>query len=173
MASGFAIVKDALAAHRPEVRAKHWRESLRQQLGPNGEELHRILFELASGKAWMATLPDGRCSEPVLPSSDVRLRAAVFLHESLYGKAVPQTEIQKAEQEAKEFESIRALNDDELEREAARIIDARKVERLTATQPQLAEFVEVKQNLPESMDVRSDELAATIWAATPSEEQDT
>ena len=168
MSSGLAIIREALVKNRPEARAKSWRDDLRAQLGPNGEELHLILFKLAKGEAWMASLPDGRVSEPILPSSDVRLRAAVFLHETLYGKAVAQTEIQKAEHEAKEFEAIRALNDDELEREAMRIIDARKVSRLTAQQPELAEFTEVS----EPMTVRVDELAATIWAATPSEEQD-
>ena len=100
----FAIAVRAINDNAPANKARTWRDALRAQLGTNGERLHTILADLAEGKAWMAQLPDGRCSVPVLPSSDVRLRAAMFLHESLYGKAVAQTEIQKAELEAKDFE---------------------------------------------------------------------
>lgn len=156
----FSIVTAVLKenAHRP---SKTWREQLRAQLGPNGEALHVILADLAAGKAWMATLPNGQYSAPVLPSSDVRLRAAMFLHEALYGRAVPQTEIQKAELEAKEFESIRALNDEQLETEALRIIDARKTARLSAGPVQDAEYVE-------ELDIGG--LAEHIW--TSAEEPD-
>ncbi len=105
--------------------------------------MHEILADLAEGKAWMADLPDGRCSAPVLPSSDIRLRAIMFLHEALHGKAVAQTEIAKAEQEAKEFESIRALDDNTLEAEAFKILEARKVERRMLDQGStIAEYTE-------------------------------
>jgi hypothetical protein len=168
MSRAFAIIRDALVANsRPEVRVKSWRDSLRQRLGANGEKLHEILVDLAEGRAWMAELPGGLCSAPVLPSSDIRLRAAMFLQETLYGKAVAQTEIQRAELEAKEFESVRALTDDELELEAARILEARKVDKLSA-HPELAEFAEI---ITEPKELQPDELAATIWQSTLTEEQ--
>lgn len=161
MPSPFAIVSQALNESSPSGRAsRSWRDSLRMSLPV--DELHGILADLARGKAWMAELPDGRCSVPVLPSSDVRLRAAMFLHESLYGKAVAQTEIQKAELEAKEFEAVRALDDEQLETEALRIIEARRVNRLTAGPVTDAEF---------TVSERPFDIVATIWAATPSEEQ--
>lgn len=107
----------------------------------------------------MAELADGRCSAPVLPSSDIRLRAAMFLHESLYGKAVAQTEIQRAEQEAKEFEAVRALDDDALEAEAFRILEARKVAKLNAGASVDAEYTSEPT------------IADVIWSATLTQEQ--
>lgn len=123
------------------------------------DRLHDILSSLAEGKAWMAELADGRCSAPVLPSSDIRLRAAMFLHESLYGKAVAQTEIQRAEQEAKEFEAVRALDDDALEAEAFRILEARKVAKLNAGASVDAEYTSEPT------------IADVIWSATLTQEQ--
>jgi hypothetical protein len=153
----FAIVRQSLQENRP---GRSWRESLRARLP--ADKLHEILADLAEGKAWMAMLPDGRCSAPVMPSSDVRLRAATFLHEALYGKAVAQTEIQKAEQEAKEFEAIRALSDDELEAAASQVLEARRVERLTPGEMGTAEFVVEKELQPA-------DLARSIWESSTQE----
>lgn len=121
-------------------RPKNWREDLRQQT-KNGAELHRIMLSLARGEAWQASLPDGKISAPMIPSGDVRLRAAMFLEEQLFGKAVAQTEVTRAEQEAKELEAIRALTDDELAAEAERILEARRVPALTEGRITEAEYM--------------------------------
>lgn len=160
--SPFSVIEQALKENHPDIRQRTWRESLRRILP--ADRMHQILADFAEGKAWMAELPDGRCSAPVLPSSDVRLRAIMFLHEALYGKAVAQTEIQKAELEAKEFEAVRALNDDELELEAAKILEARKVRKLSAQNVTEAEFIEIPK--------REATVADRIWASTPTEEQE-
>ncbi len=159
MPSPFAIVAKALESSLAP-KSKSWRDSLRHRLPV--DKLHDILADLAEGRAWTIELADGLVSAPIVPSSDIRLRAAMFLHEALYGKAVAQTEIQKAELEAKEFESIRALDDDELEREALRILDARKVARLGASTD--AEYTEIP--------LTELDIALTIWLSTPSNEED-
>jgi len=164
MPSPFSIIKTAIDDSLGK-KPKSWRESLRRRLP--AERMHEILADLAEGKAWMAELPDGRCSAPVMPSSDVRLRAAMFLHEALYGKAVAQTEIQKAEQEAKEFEAIRALDDDELERRAADILEARRRAKLTAGPVTDAEFTVIPEK-----DEREISDVDRIWAAPLTEDQE-
>ena len=160
----FSIIRSALEQNLKASPLKHrtWRDSLRSRLPVDA--LHTILADLAEGRAWMAELPDGKCSVPVLPSSDVRLRAAMFLHEALYGKAVAQTEIQKAEAEAKDFEAVRALDDDQLEAEAAKILTARRVQRLSEGTTTEAEFIIEKDEQPS-------DLAARIWAADVTTEQ--
>ncbi len=150
----FTLVHTAL---KENLAPKSWRDSLRKRL--TVERLHDILANFAEGKAWMATLPDGRSTAPILPSSTDSLKAAMFLHEALHGKAVAQTEIIKAEQEAKDFEAVRALDDDALEAEAARIIQARKVQRLAAGQITDAEYVQ-----------EQDPLAMIVAAPIPEED---
>lgn len=167
MAGPFAIIKQSLQENLPEVRSRSWRASLRARL--SADAMHEILASFAEGKAWMAELPDGRCSAPMIPSSDVRLRAIMFLHEALYGKAVAQTEIQKAEQEAKEFEAVRALSDDELELEAAKVLEARRVEKLTAGTV-YTEYTVDPEPETEGKDLSVPELALRIWASPHSED---
>lgn len=152
-----AIVKRSLEQNMGKNRS--WRESLRARLPQ--DRLHDILADLAEGRAWMAELPNGQVSVPVLPSSDIRLRAAMFLHEALYGKAVAQTEIQKAEQEAKEFEAVRALDDDALEAEAFRIIEARQVARFSGGNFQEAEFTVE----PELIAEQPADWMAKVWTS--------
>lgn len=156
MPSPFAIVKQALEESRPDNR-KSWRDDLRKRLPMS--QLHDILADFAEGKPRVVMLADGRMSAPIQPSPDTQFRAAMFLHEALYGKAVAQTEIQKAEHEAKEFEAIRALNDDELELEAGKILEARRVAKLSAGQITEAEYVELPKPRHE------DDLLARIWAS--------
>ncbi len=123
------ILQDAL---RPVgLHKKNWREALRDETGQNGEKLWKKIAQLSQGDAISVQLPDGRMSIPVTPTPDVQLRASIALAEMGFGRAVLQTEIVQAEQEAKEFESVRALSDEELEREAALILDARRVPELT------------------------------------------
>jgi len=118
----FTVITDAIQTANPRLKGS-WRDRFRVQIG---DELDQILMDLARGKAWIPTLPDGSISAPVIPSSDVRLRAATTLKEMLDGKAVAQTELLKAEQEAKDLESIRALSDTELEAQAAKILEERR-----------------------------------------------
>lgn len=157
----FAIIQTALKENRGDRRS---RDVLRRELG---REIDDIILDLARGKAWMATLPDGRQSAPVLPSSDVRLRAAIYLHESYFGKAVAQTEISKAEEESKNLEAVRALSDAELELEASKILDARRVNRLS---PGTTEAEFVVHDVAE--DVTIPDLANRIWLAAPAPEDD-
>jgi hypothetical protein len=157
MPNPFAIVQAALTDSGK--RSKNWRDDLRSKVGHN---LHDILYDLAQGKAWQATLADGRLSAPVLPSSDVRLRAAMYLHEALYGKAVIQTEVQKAELEAREMESINALSDDELAIEAMKIIHGRRVPALVES----TEAVIIEENPKEMTD---HDLAVRVFSATTEE----
>jgi hypothetical protein len=164
---GLSIVSSALQASLQKERPKNWREDLRQQT-KNGAELHRILLSLARGEAWQATLPGGMVSAPILPSADVRLRAAMFLEEQLFGKAVAQTEVTRAEQEAKELESIRALTDDELAAEATRILEARRVPALTPGPATIAEYV-VSGGVPTPEPLG---LTARVWNARVTEDQE-
>lgn len=175
--SGFKILSDALSVSpQPDLEKsisgraklpKSWRAQLRE-ITNNGKELAEIMLSLAKGDAWQVRLPDGRVSAPVLPSSDVRLRAAVFLHETLFGRAVAQTEIVKAEQESREMDAIRALSDDQLEQEAARILEARKVRALDPGPVTEAEYVETPTV---GTDVHLPDLIAQIWAAPQVEEE--
>lgn len=137
---------------------KSWRDALRARLGKNGEKLHEILADLAEGKATFVTLPNGQFSEPVLPTPDVRLRAAMFLQEQLYGRAVPQTHVSLAEQEAQEMAAVKALDDDALEKEAARILAARAT--LQPTNPV------VDTDFKPTLDPSIEEFARLTWEAT-------
>jgi hypothetical protein len=147
----FTVITDALKEAKVP---RTWRDRYR----PAGDELRDILLELARGRAWTPTLPDGRICEPVVPSSDVRLRAAIALSEMIDGKAVPQTEVVKAEQEARDLEAVRALSDAELEAEAAKILAAR---RKPALEPGPVEDAEEPVDL--------DKVVGEIWAAPMTE----
>ncbi len=97
---------------------KTWRTKLRK-LTNNGELLDEVLMSLAGGEAYEARLPDGRKSEPIVPSPEVRRAAAVDLLNMLRGKPVSQTEVGKAEEVEAERERLAAFSDDALA-EAAR-----------------------------------------------------
>lgn len=125
MPSSLATIRQALAeAASPELRkAKSWREDLSARLGKNNRKLHEILISLAEGIPYQVELADGLMSSPIVPTPDVRLRAAMYLDEKLNGKAVAQTEIRKAEEEERERASIKALSEDELYAEAKKILE--------------------------------------------------
>lgn len=148
----FSVIADAL---KDAKVPRTWRDRYR----PAGDELRDILMDLARGRAWTPTLPDGRIADPVVPSSDVRLRAAIALAEMIDGKAVPQTEVVKAEQEARDLEAVRALSDSELEAEAAKILAAR---RKPALDPGPVEDAQEELDL--------EKVVGEIWAAPGSEE---
>lgn len=133
-ALGSGNLRSMLQRAAPDVKAgglvKTWRGALRAELGTYGENLWPMMVSLAQGLPWQVTLPDGRLSAPIMPTPDVMLRAQMFLAEFQFGKAVPQTEIQKAEQEATDMEAIRAMSTEQLEAEALEWIEGRRVERL-------------------------------------------
>lgn len=151
----FKVIADALEESTPQLtKIKNWRTRLRARIG---DRLEEIMYELAEGRAWIPTLPDGSISSPLVPSGDVRLRAAIALKEMLDGRAVPQTEVIKAEMEAQDMESIRALSDAELEAEARKILESRQQRALNPGPVTDAEIV-------------PDDLALQIWNAPAIEE---
>jgi phosphoribosylcarboxyaminoimidazole (NCAIR) mutase len=87
-----------------------------RRLTNDGKDVMEVLYNLAMGSAVISQLPDGRVSEPIIPSPEVRRAAAVDLLHMLHGKPVAQTEVVKAEQEAEDVAQYAALSDDELER---------------------------------------------------------
>lgn len=155
-----AVIRKALVESAPaELRkAKTWREDLSYRVGPNNTKLNKILLELAEGIPYQVELGDGVLSNPIVPTPDVRLRAAIYLDEKLNGKAVAQTEIRKAEEEERERASIRALSEDELYAEARKII-ARRSQRVIDAGPETdAEVIEET--------ISENELVDLIWDAT-------
>lgn len=91
-----------------------WRSTIRSLVGPSGENLWRILYDLAEGKPYTPTLANGMQGEPIVPTAEVRLQAARDLADRLFGKAVAQTEIVKGEAAGAVQEGIHALSDGEL-----------------------------------------------------------
>jgi hypothetical protein len=121
-----AIVHDAVAESMPDVkRIKNWKTSL-EVLTHGGNDTRQVLYELMMGKPFQAVV-DGQLSMPYVPTPEVRLRAAIFLHEQMYGRAVPQTEINKADAEAREQAAVHALTDEELAAEAEKILASRRL----------------------------------------------
>lgn len=164
MSSPFALVAEVVAESLPKpARHRGWRAELREVVGPN---LHQVLWDLAQGKAWTVELTNGMISAPIVPSSDVRLRAAMFLHETLYGRAVPQTEVARAEQEAKEVAAVQALSEEELALEATRILEARKLRVLGPGAVTEAEFVPSRAGTVTNS-MTPIELGYSIWASQP------
>lgn len=148
-------------------KPKNFRDALRARVGSNGELIWDTLVDLAEGRAWQVELPDGRVSQPMIPSSDVRLRAAQDLRETLFGRAVLQTEAIKAEEEAQNLAQIRALSDDELRLKAQAILAKRAIDPGQETD---AELVSESQKLFEELSI--EELARSIHAATIGDEDE-
>ncbi len=128
--SPLKILTQAIKQSQPGLARKNWREALRDHTGQDGGRLWQKLIDLSEGKPIFFQLPDGRTSLPVIPTPDVQLRATVALAEMGFGRAVLQTEIVKAEQEAKDFESVRALSEEELDRQIA-LLEGKTVPRFT------------------------------------------
>lgn len=79
-----------------------------------GMEMYENLLNIARGHAHVFQLPDGRESEPVIPTLEMVRNANKDLIEFLHGKAVAQTEVMAAEKEARNVEQLRAMSDEEL-----------------------------------------------------------
>ncbi len=97
------------------IKRETWRSVMRR-LTNDGKDVMEVLYNLAMGTAVVAQLPDGRVSEPVIPSPEVRRAAAVDLLHMLHGKPVAQTEVARAAQEAEDVAQYAALSDEELKR---------------------------------------------------------
>jgi hypothetical protein len=91
---GVIIIRDDLGKPIQRVMAKGLgpKKTIRQLISRvtnGGEELVTVLYDLALGKPVAYNLPDGRLSEPMIPTFEVRRAAAKDLLEMFAGKAVP------------------------------------------------------------------------------------
>ena len=121
----------------------------------DGAEIVDILLELARGSAWRPKLPpdaDGKVKEgpPVVPTSEIRLRAAQELADRLWGRTVPETDIVKAQAATA---ALATLSDEELERRARAALAAKqaKAER-DITPPKIALPVGTSEQSQEDSD---------------------
>jgi hypothetical protein len=117
------------------ISPTNWRSYVRRLVGSKGEKVIETLVDLMEGRPWVPVTLDGRMMEPLVPTAEIRLRAAIHLSEMMHGKAVSQTEQVEAEDEATELESIRALSDEELERRARTALQ-RGLDAIEARKPQ-------------------------------------
>lgn len=122
-------------------RKKDTIQAIIRRLTNDGEDVIVNIVKIAHGIPLVARLPDGRESEPILPTASVQLEANKWLAEQLGGKAVPQNEVARTQEESKLLEQIRALSDDEL---------AAKTRALLAGKPEVVEAeVEPTQDVEE------------------------
>ena len=91
-----------------------WRTAMRR-LTNDGLDQMTVLHNLSQGIAYKVTLPDGRESEPIIPTPEVRRAAAIDLLHMLHGKPVAQTEVVRAEQEAEDAAQYASFSDEQLE----------------------------------------------------------
>lgn len=150
----------------PKTKPIHFRAHLRRLVGSNGERLHEILYEIAQGNPWTPVTEDGLRMEPVAPTGDVRLRATIYLHEALFGKAVSQREQFEAEHEAQETASVAALDDATLLREIKGMLDSGEIE--DAILPEPAALPEPAVKLPSTLQ----EWGALIFTANTDEDDE-
>lgn len=158
------IIHDAIQEAYPDVkRIRNWRSSL-AVMTHGGNDTRQVLYDLMMGRAYQCSLPDGQVSAPFVPTAEVRLRAAIFLHEQEFGRAVPQTEINKADQEARETAAIHALTDEELAAEAEKILAGRRARELPPGEftPSARAAETVVDALPS---LSLEECAQLIWDA--------
>lgn len=88
--------------------------ALLRKLTNNGADLYVRLHDIAMGKPHIVQLADGSTSEPIVPTIETQRAATKDLIEFLHGKAVAQTEVREAEEQAQQMEQIQALSDEEL-----------------------------------------------------------
>lgn len=105
---------------------ENWR-SIMRKLTDGGQMPMRVAVEMAEGRPFVAKLEDGTMSEPVTPNASIRLVAAQWLHEQMYGKAVVQTEVTKAEAETRLQAQVQALSDEELQAKAFAALEKRGI----------------------------------------------
>lgn len=111
-------IKRVSSAVDPLLKPKqNWRRLLREMTNDGAEPAIRLV-ELSRGKPFRAELEDGRYSDWEVPTLETQRQAAKDLVEFLNGKAVPQTDLLKAEMQEEDLAQYRALSDEQL-REAA------------------------------------------------------
>lgn len=98
---------------KPE-RTETWRQRLRTLVGKDGEALWNGVLDIAAGKAWVPTLPDGREGPPQVPTTNDRLAAYQYVGNMLFGRPVDQTAIVEAERKAAENADLKLLSDEDL-----------------------------------------------------------
>lgn len=106
------VTKRAVALEK-SPKLVNFRSQLRQVTRGGLDQL-ATLANIANGLPWRAELPDGSTTDWMVPTTAERAEAARFLLEYQHGKAVPQTEVLKAEKEAEDLEQYRAMSDAEL-----------------------------------------------------------
>lgn len=127
----WAVLRDSkgeIVAKTPDKGndTKNWRSVLRK-ITDGGQMPMLVLAEIARGEVFIPKLPDGSEGEPQVPGTMARLTAAQLLHEQLYGKAVAQTEIVKAEEETKLQAQVQALSDSELQAKVFAYLEKRAI----------------------------------------------
>lgn len=115
------IVEKTLNKHNEK---ENWR-NLMKKMTNGGQLPFTVAIEIAQGTPFVPELPDGTRGEPQVPNASTRLVAAQWLHEQMFGKAVAQTEIVKAEEETKLQSQVAALSDAELQAKVFAYLEAR------------------------------------------------
>lgn len=98
-----------------------WRSVLRAMTN-DGADLLAKMYDIAMGKPFVVELTNGLQTEPEVPTLETQRMAAMDLMTLLHGRAVPQTEVAKAEESA--LEAIRAMSDEDLARASRAILEA-------------------------------------------------
>lgn len=107
-----------------------WREALKK-LTNDGADIHEVLYNLAMGTPQVVKLEDGRESEPIVPSPEVRRAAAMDLHRIMHGKEVAETEVIKAEEEAHKMRALSAMSDHDILRELKPLLQGNEFAQFT------------------------------------------
>jgi len=108
-----------------KMSRESWRRLLRKVTN-NMEDQWSKLLSISRGEPFTVKLPDGRQSEPVVPSIDAQMHASVELLHMVYGRPVPQTDVVQAEEASQEVERVQALTDAELDNEIRKYIAEQK-----------------------------------------------
>lgn len=85
-----------------------------RQMTKGGLDQAVTLYNISQGLPWRAELPDGTHTDWIVPTTAERMQAAQWLYEIQNGRAVPQTEVHKAEQAHVELDQLRAMSDADL-----------------------------------------------------------
>lgn len=125
------------------VNDKTTPRQLLRKLTNNGADLYVRLHDIAMGKPHVVQMADGSRSEPMIPTLEAQRMASKDLIEFLHGKAVAQTEVKAAEEQAQQMEMIQALSDDELqERVRAALLERSVPGELVPNAPEPAQLEE-------------------------------
>lgn len=89
--------------------------ALVRKLTNNGYDIIATMHDIMKGVPFVAVLPDGRQMEPQVPSPDTRRQAAQFMWEQLNGRAVDQTRVVEAEEQAQGMAQFDAMSESQLE----------------------------------------------------------